>query len=228
MSGPLNVKHILESLPIENLRSSLLQWWCYAKRNFPWRETRDPYKVLVAEILLHRTRANQVAPLYESFLQRFPDVESLAQSTPEELEILFHSGGLQWRWKLLHSMAVVLKERFQGEIPDDFKILVSLPGISHYIASSVRCFSFGHPDAILDTNTVRVAGRLVGLPVTDSSRRSLLFRKVLENLIDKQHPREFNFALIDFAALVCKSRSPLHEECSLKQHCRYYINRSCS
>jgi len=90
MSGPLNVKHILESFPIESLRSALLQWWCYAKRNFPWRETRDSYKVLVAEVLLHRIRAEQVAPLYESFLQRFPDVESLTQSTPEEIIIYIY------------------------------------------------------------------------------------------------------------------------------------------
>ena len=216
------IDQILEGAAIEDLRRELLRWWGQWKRHFPWRETCEPYKIIVAEILLHRTRANQVVPLYARFLQRFPNIGTLSQSTPEELSALFHSGGLHWRWKLLHSMAVALEERFQGQIPDDFKILVSLPGISHYIASAVRCFAFGHPDALLDTNTVRVAGRLFGLPLTDSSRRSRLFRAVLEKLIDKEHPREFNFALIDFAALVCKSGSPLHKECGLKQHCDFY------
>jgi A/G-specific adenine glycosylase len=222
MSGPLDAKYILEGFPVENLRSDLLQWWNHAKRHFPWRETRDPYRILVAETLLHRTRANQVIPLYELFLQRFPDVKTLAQSYPQELTELFRSGGLQWRWKLLHDMAVELEQRFQGQIPDDFDILVSLPGISHYIASAVRCFAYGHPDILLDTNTVRVAGRLLGLPVTDSSRRSSLFRSVLGNMIDRVHPREFNFALIDLAALICKSAKPLHQECCLNQYCHLY------
>lgn len=183
MNSDFNVDRILAGVPVTSIRSDLLQWWYREKRRFSWRETCDPYRVLVAEILLHRTRANQIVPLYELFLQRFPDIRTLAKSTPEELTELFHSGGLQWRWKLLHAMAVELETKFQGQIPDDFEILVSLPGISHYIASAVRCFAFSHPDTILDTNTVRVAGRLLGLPITDSSRRSQLFRSVLERLI---------------------------------------------
>lgn len=222
MTGTHNAKHILEGFPIENLRSDLFQWWNHAKRHFPWRETRDPYRILVAEILLHRTRANQVVPLYELFLQRFPDIKNLAQSSPQELAELLRSGGLRWRWKLLHDMAIELEERFDGQIPDDFDILVLLPGISHYIASAVRCFASGHPDVLLDTNTVRVAGRLFGLAVTDSSRRSPLFRSVLEEIMDTEHPREFNFALIDFAALVCKATTPLHHECYLHHYCHYY------
>ena len=91
-----NAKHILEGFPIDSLRSDLLQWWDQAKRRYPWRETRDPYRILVAETLLHRTRANQVVPLYELLLHRFPDVKTLAQSSPQELTELLHSGGLHW------------------------------------------------------------------------------------------------------------------------------------
>lgn len=222
MNSTHDVDHILAKVSVGNIRGDLLQWWHHGKRHFPWRETLDPYKLLVAEILLHRTRANQVVPLYELFLEHFPDVKTLARSSPEELTELLHSGGLQWRWKLLHDMAVELDTRFQGQIPDNFKTLISLPGISHYIASAVRCFAFSHPDVILDTNTVRVSGRLLGLSVTDSSRRSKLFREVLDRLMDKEHPREFNFALIDFAALICKSTTPLHQECCINRHCSYY------
>lgn len=217
-----DIEHIITRVPINDLRRELLRWWGKGKRYFPWRETRDPYCILVAEILLHRTRADQVVSLYNRFLGLFPDVETLAHSTPEELVELFYSGGLRWRWKLLHSMAVTLEERFKGKIPEDYSTLISLPGVSHYIASAVRCFAFGHPDVILDTNTVRVVGRLFGLPVTDSSRRSRLFRAVLEELIDVEQPREFNFALIDFAALICKSKTPLHEQCHLNQYCCFY------
>jgi len=217
-----NIEHIITRVPINDLRRELLRWWHNEKRYFPWRETRDPYRVLVAEILLHRTRAEQAVDLYERFLGLFPDIVTLVHVTPEELEQLFYSGGLRWRWKLLHSMAVMLEERFKGKIPENYYDLISLPGISHYIASAVRCFAFGHPDVILDTNTVRLVGRLYGLPVTDSSRRSRLFRAVLEKIIDIEHPREFNFALIDFAALICKSKTPPHEKCHLNRHCCYY------
>ncbi len=222
MSRAHDAKHILEAFPIEDLRSDLLQWWSYSRRPFPWRETRDPYRVLIAEILLHRTRADQVVPLYELFLERFPDVPALANSTPDELLELFHSAGLQWRWKLLHAMAVDLERRFCGQIPDSFEALSSLPGVSHYIASALRCFAFAYPEAILDTNTVRVTGRLLGLPITDSSRRSRLFRAVLQSLIDPEHAREFNFALIDFAATICKVKSPLHYKCPLQGYCCFY------
>jgi len=214
--------HILEGFPIENMRSDLLQWWSLAGRHFPWRETRDPYRVLIAEILLHRTRADQVVPIYKLFLKRFPNIQTLAKSTPDELAELYHSAGLYWRWKLLHSMAVEIKVRFQGKIPDAFEDLTSLSGVSHYTASALRCFAFGYPEAILDTNTVRVAGRLLGLPITDSSRRSVLFRTVLQFLIDLEYPRDFNFALIDFAAIVCRAKSPCQGECPLQSYCHFY------
>ena len=217
-----NIRDITTKIPVGDLRTELLKWWCNEKRPFPWRETRDPYRVLIAEILLHRTKAEQVVSLYGRFLRLFPDIPALARATPEKLTQLFYSGGLHWRWKLIHSMAVTLEDSFKGEIPDNYYDLISLPGVSHYIASAVRCFAFGHPDVILDTNTVRVVGRLYDLPITDSSRRSRLFRAVLEELIDTERPREFNFALIDFAALICKSKTPKHEVCHLNRHCYYY------
>lgn len=222
MGATYNVREILEYFPVQTLRNNLLRWWPHGKRSFPWRETRDPYRVLVAEVLLHRTRADQVVPLYELFLERFPNIQGLAKSNPDELLRLFHSAGLQWRWKLLHAMAVDLETRFNGQIPDDSTPLTSLPGVSHYIASAVRCFAFGHPEAMLDTNTVRITGRLFGLPITDSSRRNRLFRDILQSMIDPENPRDFNFALIDLAATICTAKSPLHHECPLRGYCRFY------
>ena len=222
MRASYNVHDILEYFPVQTLRNDLLGWWRYGKRHFPWRETCNPYRVLVAEVLLHRTRAEQVVPLYELFLVRFPNIQVLAKSTPDELLRLFHSAGLQWRWKLLNAMAVDLEARFNGQIPDNFTQLTLLPGVSHYIASAVRCFAFGHPDAILDTNTVRVTGRLLGLAITDSSRRSRLFKDILQSLIDPDNARDFNLALIDFAATICTAKSPLHHKCQLRSYCRFY------
>lgn len=218
----VNVARLIKEYPVEEIRRSLLKWWSsLGHRHFPWRETQDPFKVLIAEILLHRTRAEQIVPLYQLFLEKHPDIHSIAVSSPDELAMSFHSAGLHWRWGLLHSMAVEIETRFNGQIPRTFEDLTSLPGVSHYIASAVRCFAFGYPDILLDTNTVRVAGRAFGLPITDSSRRSRLFRNVLEQLKDLEHPREFNFALIDFAAKVCRPK-PIHEQCPVTEYCVYY------
>lgn len=219
-------EHLIKDYPVEEIRGNLLEWWKSAGlRRFPWRETHDPFKVLVAEIMLHRTRADQIVPLYQGFLEKYFDIHSIVQSSPEELVKSFSSAGLYWRWKLLHSMAVAIETKFRGQIPRSFEDLISLPGVSHYIASAVRCFAFGYPDILLDTNTVRVTGRIFGLPITDSSRRSNLFREVIERFIDPEHPREFNFALIDFAAAVCKPKSPHDEECPINNYCTFCQKR---
>ena len=210
--------------PIEKIRGNLLEWWnSIGQRHYPWRETRSPFKVLVAEILLHRTRAEQVVPLYHAFLEKYPDIHSIVLSSPDELAKSFRSAGLHWRWKLLHSMSVDIETKFGGKIPQNHEALISLPGVGPYIASAVRCFAFEYPDILLDTNVIRVVGRIFGLPITDSSRRSKLFREVLERFVDSYHPREFNFALIDFAASICKPKILDHTICPLRDYCRFYL-----
>ncbi len=216
------VEELMRDFPVEEIRNNLLKWWePSGRRYFPWRQTHDPFKILIAEILLHRTRAEQIVPLYQDFLTRYPDIHSIARSSPEELAESLRSAGLHWRWKLLHSMAIDIETRFNGQIPLNFEDLISLPGVSHYIASAVRCFAFGYPDVLLDTNTVRVSGRIFGLSITDSSRRSVLFRRVLEGLMDAAQCREFNFALIDFASRICRPK-PIHDQCPLTTYCLYY------
>lgn len=221
MTSPIEgqLLSLLSNHDLAGMREDLLHWWSTAKREFPWRETCDPYKVLIAEVLLHRTRAEQVIPLYNMVLSRFPDVSALSRSTPDELSQMLWTGGLHWRWKLLHAMSAEIVTRFDGEIPGSFTELTSLPGIDHYIASAVRCFAFGYPDVLLDTNTVRLVGRLFELEVTDSSRRSRLYRSILQGWLDRQHPQEFNLALIDLSAKICTPKAPRHEDCCLKTHC---------
>jgi A/G-specific adenine glycosylase len=222
MKEKVNVNQLLDAFPLETIRQSILEWWFFSgQRHFPWRDTHDPFKILIAEILLHRTRAEQVVPLYRIFFEKYPDIHSITQSSPDELAKSLRSAGLNWRWRLLHAMSVDIETRFDGQIPRDFGDLTSLPGVSHYIASSLRCFAFGYPDVLLDTNTVRVSGRILGLPITDSSRRSVLFREILERLMDTAQCRDFNFALIDFAAKVCRPK-PIHEQCPIKGNCKFY------
>lgn len=204
------------------LRKSLIQWGQRNFRPFSWRITEDPYQVLLSEVMLHRTQARQVAPVYEHFVQTYPDASSLARATREELHDSLYSLGLRWRVDLIYEMSRELRDRFDGQVPIEKADLLSLPGVSAYIAGAVRCFSWNLPEPLADTNTVRVIGRLFGLTIKDSSRRNRQFRDLLTALLDMENPRAYNYALLDLADKVCvKKQAPLCEQCPIIQWCLY-------
>jgi len=207
---------------ITALRHSLLAWGKAHFRPFPWRLTTDPYRILIAEILLHRTQVRQVIPIYQQFIARYPDMKALARASREELHQALYSLGLRWRVDLLYEMAQAIAKHHGGKIPREREALLALPGVSQYVAGAVRCFAWNEPEVLMDTNTVRVTGRLLGWKVKDSSRRSKRFRAALETLLDPAEPRAFNYALLDLAHLVCmKRQAPLCMECPLKPYCHF-------
>ena len=208
---------------ISQIRRKLIEWGRKNFRPFPWRYEKDPYRVLISEILLHRTRAEQVVPVYLEFINKYPDIRSLASADLQDIETILYPLGLRWRVKKMKEMAEVLVNRYGGRIPSSRTELESLPGISSYIASAVRCFAYGEADVILDTNTVRILGRLLDLTVNDSSRRSRKFMELMRKLLDRENPREFNYSLLDLGALVCHKRSPDCLSCPLSEHCRYHL-----
>ncbi len=204
------------------IRRALIAWGREHFRPFPWRQTEDPYAILMAEVMLHRTQAPQVLPAYERLMERCPDVSALAQVSKEELYGLLSSLGLRWRIDLIQVMATELVVRFGGQVPRSKNDLLSLPGVSDYIASAVRCFAWNLPEPVIDTNTVRVVGRLFGLEIKDSSRRNPHFRQLIAALLDPDEPRAYNYALLDLADRVCmKKRAPCCEICPAAQWCVY-------
>jgi A/G-specific adenine glycosylase len=206
---------------LEELRSRLLIWGRENRRTFPWRETRDPWRVLLAEVLLHRTRADQVVPVYLAAVERYPDPAAMARAHLRDLRRLMRPLGLHWRVPLMREMARQILRRHGGRIPPDRQALQALPGVSDYIAGAVCCFAFGMPEPVLDTNTVRVLGRLFGLPVRDSSRRSRRFRDLMARLIDGPNPRELTLSMLDLAAQICHPRDPECPVCPLRELCAH-------
>jgi A/G-specific adenine glycosylase len=201
-------------------RKTLIAWGQEQFRSFPWRLTGDPYRILMAEVMLHRTQAPQVAPVYERFIERYPDVPSLAQATREELHDVLYSLGLRWRIDLIHEMAGQMMERFGGQVPREKADLLSLPGVSEYIAGAARCFAWNLPEPLIDTNTVRVVGRLFGLEIKDSSRRNRRFRELIGALVDPDKPRAYNYSLLDLAEEICmKKRPPECARCPVPGWC---------
>jgi len=207
---------------VEDFHKALISWGKTNFREYPWRLTNNPYEILIAELMLHRTQASQVVKVYEQFIARYPTPQRLLKATEEEIESSLHSLGLLWRIRLIHKLAQVIVTTYEGRVPVEKEKLILLPGISDYIASAVRCFAWNLPEAIVDTNTVRVVGRLLGLETKDSSRRNQQVRKLIRDLVDEDAPRDYNFAILDLADGICLAkRQPLHAICPVLSYCRY-------
>jgi len=204
---------------VSQYRSLLKDWGRRHLREFPWRETRDPYQVLMAEYMLLRTQAKQVVPVYNKFLECYPSLSSLAKAPKGEVYEVLAPLGLKWRAEYVYEAGQILATDYGGEVPLDVNELMSLPGISVYIARAVRCLVLDIPEPLIDTNTVRIVGRLFGLEVKSSSRRNSRFRSLIEALVDPEDPRLYNLSMLDLGAAVCTSRKPNCRGCPLLDLC---------
>jgi A/G-specific adenine glycosylase len=218
--------HSIDSVSAGN---QLLQWGPLNFRCFPWRTTNDPYKILMSEVMLHRTQAIQVVPVYKNFIDHYPDSGTLSKASIAELHGILYPLGLRWRIDLIHKMAADLIDKWKGHVPFEKSDLLSLPGVSDYISGAVRCFAWNQPEPLADTNTVRVIGRLFGLHIKDSSRRNRLFKELLVSLIHLDEPRQYNYALLDLADKICKKKTPPEcHICPLQNLCQTGLSRLAS
>lgn len=207
------------AIPLSQYRSTLKSWGRQHLREFPWRETRDPYRLLMAEFMLLRTQASQVEPVYRKFMSRYPSLEDIAEASREDIHDILRPLGLSWRADRVYETVRKLKEDHDLTVPTERDDLVNLPGVSQYIAGAVRCFALEEPEALLDTNTVRIAGRLFGLKIKDSSRRTSRFQRLIGELVDPDQPRLYNLSMLDLGAKVCTSREPECDSCPLSDVC---------
>lgn len=190
----------------------ILQWGENNTRNYPWRQVVEPYKILLAEFTLHRTQAKQAEHVYSNLVSRFPTLKDFAVATDEELLQLLTPLGLYWRIKLMIQALKTIYVSYT-EIPLSFDILKSVPGVGPYIAGATVCFSQNRPVALVDTNTVRVIGRIYGLDLQGEARRK---KQVIEKIADVCHPtqpRKYYYALIDLAHTICKIKEPFCNKC---------------
>jgi A/G-specific adenine glycosylase len=203
------------------LTQALFRWAEVNGRRFPWRDTTDPFRILIAETLLHRTRASSVLPVYKRLIRVCPSPAALLRNEKIVLEIV-QPLGLRWRAKALVRAVELIQEKHGGRVPLSREELLALPGVSEYIAGAVLCFSTDSWQILLDANIVRVTGRVRGLATTDASRRSQKFRVLVSELLRKDAPRKSYFALLDLAALVCKPVNPLCAACPINRWCAYF------
>lgn len=211
----------------ELIRNKLLQWFARSGRTFLWRTTRDPYVILIAEILLKRTGAPVVDRFLPGFLQTFPTAASLSETPTEVLEQALSPVGLtRQRAHQFRALGEALTARFGAKIPCSKDELISLPGIGEYTAAAVLCFAYGQPQALVDTNIARIITRLAGIvPSRYEARRSPEIWEAAQALVgtDADEARHVNWALLDLGASICKVRDPRCQECPLPALCQFSI-----
>ena len=202
------------------IRDTLLAWFEVNRRDLPWRQTRDPYRVLISEVMLQQTQVDRVTPYYERFLELLPTVEALADAPTSVVITLWAGLGYNRRAVNLQRTAQAVMDQHGGIFPSDPAQLRQLPGIGPYTSGAIACFAFEKPVAFLDTNMKRVIHRLVAGP--DVPQQTLSDRELIayaEQLVPPDDAWRWNQALIEFGALQCTARKPACVICPLQTQC---------
>lgn len=204
-------------------RRRLHAWYRRHRRDLPWRETRDPYRVLVSELMLQQTQVSRVLDFYQRFLERFPDLDSLAAARPKRVMEAWAGLGYYARARNLHALARHVTSERDGVIPSEPASLRELPGIGAYTAGAVASFAYERRAALVDTNVARVLNRVFAphvKPKTGPGGKVLW--AIAERLLPRTGPLTWthNQALMELGALVCTARSPKCEACPVRSVCK--------
>ena len=204
----------------KNFALNLINWYSDNKRSLPWRETKNPYKIWLSEIILQQTQIKQGLPYYLKFNKIFPNIESLASSDEEYVLKNWEGLGYYSRARNLHKAAKVVVDNFEGKFPTEYKELVKLPGIGDYSASAISSFSSNEIRPVLDGNVYRLISRIFQVEsVINSSKAVKVFKGILEKLISKENPGDFNQSIMDYGSLICKPKNPNSLKCIFKKDC---------
>jgi A/G-specific adenine glycosylase len=227
MNSKVNGKHLslesisfesinLESINLELLHIDLLAWYAKHKRNLPWRETRDPYKILLSEVLLQQTQVSRGLGYYSHFLEVFPNVQVLAEAPVEAVLKAWEGAGYYARARNLHRAAQLIVEH---GMPDDLEGFLVLPGIGRYTAGAVSSIALGLPEPLVDGNVRRVFARWLLEP---NPQEDWLWSQA-ENLLQRSQPGEWNQAIMELGATVCVPKNPACARCPVSSHCQAFL-----
>jgi A/G-specific adenine glycosylase len=200
---------------MRQLRRALLSWYEKNGRDLPWRNTKDPYRIWVSEVMLQQTRVAVVIERYQRFLQRFPTASDLERA--KESSVLAEWSGLGYyrRARNLHAAARIVARQLKGEFPGTSDALRKLPGVGRYTAAAVASIAYGEPIAVVDGNVERVLWRLLGRLIAGKKLWS-----AAQALLDGQRPGDFNQAMMELGATVCLPDEPRCGICPIQGFCR--------
>lgn len=192
----------------------VLTWYRNNARSLPWRKTRNPYRILVFEVMLQQTQVSRVLQKYPEFLRRYPNFSVLAGARTADVIRSWAGMGYNNRAMRLHQIAKIVIEKYRGRLPQDVEILQSLPGIGRYTANAIACFAFVQQVAVVDTNIRRVLGRLFPAKVHQHDEWELA-----ESLLPPKRAYDWNQALMELGAVICTASNPSCTDCPIRKFC---------
>ena len=198
----------------------IVNWYEKNKRNLPWRNTSDPYKIWLSEVILQQTRVEQGMNYYLNFVNRFPDVFSLERATQNEIYKMWQGLGYYNRADNLMAAAKTIVNEYKGVFPKTPEELIKIKGIGPYTAAAISSIAFGYPQAVVDGNVFRVLSRTFGISTPiNSSKGKKEFELLAGELLKNNPPGTFNQALMEFGALYCKPKNPDCTQCIFFTEC---------
>ena len=211
-----------ETLPVTDAEFShnLLQWYAQHQRDLPWRRTKDPYAILVSEIMLQQTQVDRVIDYFQRWLKQFPDIPTLAAASEEEVLKYWEGLGYYSRAKNLHKTAHILDGE-NGILPNDHDALLELPGIGPYTAAAVMSIAFDQDKPLVDANVERVLSRYYNVhqPIKSKEAQTIFWKKA-QDLLPTGKASQFNQAIMELGALICTKQNPQCPECPISQGCK--------
>lgn len=202
------------------INQKIMGWYRQHKRDLPWRKTKDPYAIWVSEIILQQTRINQGMDYFRRFMERFPDVATLAGADPEDVLLVWQGLGYYSRARNMHQAARTIQSVHKGVFPSTYEKLIELKGVGPYTAAAIASIAFGEKQAVVDGNVHRLISRLFGIgePPGASPGRSAVYRKAAE-LLYPEDPGTFNQAMMEVGSMICAPTNPKCADCPLSARC---------
>jgi A/G-specific adenine glycosylase len=207
----------------------LILWYLMNRRDLPWRQSKDPYKIWLSEIIMQQTRISQGMDYYLKFTSEYETVLELASASEEEVLKLWQGLGYYSRARNLHTTAKYIAGHLKGKFPESHKELIQLKGVGDYTASAIASIAFDLPHATVDGNVYRVLSRFFGIETPiDSSKGAKEFKSLAQDLLDTDQPGDHNQAVMELGALVCSPKSPKCDECPLNKNCFAHLAKKTS
>ena len=205
---------------------NLISWYKQNKRDLPWRNTTNPYKIWLSEIILQQTRVNQGLSYYYKFIEHYPTVNDLATASEQDVLKLWQGLGYYSRARNLHATAKVITKEYKGIFPNDYNSILSLKGIGEYTAAAIASFAYQLPYPVVDGNVFRVLARIYGIDAPiDTPVGKKTFYALANELINKKQAALHNQAIMEFGALVCTPKNPDCENCVFNNSCAALANK---
>ncbi len=190
-------------------------------RKYSWRKLPTPYKILTAEFMLQRTKADQVEKVYVKFLRQYPDILSLSKARMQSVSKFTKNLGIHWRARNFILASKYIVKNYKGKFPRNRNDLLKIPGVGNYVTGAIQAVCFNNAEYVIDSNIARFINRFYGLELKGEIRRKKEIIELSRKIFRVKNQRKQLFAILDFTALICRPRNPLCNNCNLNSSCKY-------